>query len=149
MRPPLIVVLSLVLAACTPAEVTNESDESAQPLASNLAEAGDTEPANGPQLERTAWRAIAQDGAIYTTFLDQGGLYRDFRNGDPWRDGRWGRNDAGQLCFTPKDTSLTGDCWTLRTPGKNGTMRARNGSGLSIRLQQVAYIAPVDPELAE
>lgn len=156
MRPlPILTVpliSALILAACSPADTGNESNEAAPIAADDAADVAEPTPvatpangpANGPDLARTAWRAIAADGAVYTTYLDEGGLYRDFRNGDPWRDGHWSRNDEGRLCFTPTDENLAGDCWKLKKPNNNGVMRATNNANLSIRLQQVTYIAPDD-----
>ena len=151
MRAYSIVVIPLLVAACSPADTGNESNESAAAALEDGIDGGEAEQpgksadlAKSPDLERTAWRAIAADGAVYTTFLDPDGRYRDLRNGDAWRDGNWHRNDDGQLCFTPADENLAGDCWTLKKPNSNGVMRATNNADLSIRLQQVTYIAPDD-----
>ena len=145
MRAYSIVIIPLLLAACSPADMGNQSNESAAAEAESDVDGVEVEqPAKSPDLERTAWRAIAQDGAVFTTFLDENGRYRDFRNGDAWRDGNWRRNDDGQLCFTPTDENLAGECWKLKKPNSSGVMRATNNADLTIKLQQVTYIAPDD-----
>lgn len=145
MRPIPVTLLPIVLAACAPAD--DSGDNSAGTAAES--DAGvetvtTTEPAKAPDLERTAWRVLGQDGAVYITFLDADGLYRDLRNGDPWRNGNWLRDDAGKLCFTPADEALTGECWKLKKPNTNGVMRASNDADKTIKLQQVTYVAPDD-----
>lgn len=142
MRPFPMIMLPLLLASCAPADEGNEAGEGAIVSVEDSGGSTDEGAGTAPDLERTAWRAEGADGAIYITYLDADGLYRDFRNGDPWRDGNWLRNDAGKLCFTPANEALTGDCWTLKKPNTKGVMRTNNGAGLSIKLQQVTYVAP-------
>lgn len=97
-------------------------------------------------MVNTAWRVIGEDGAIYTTFFDPDGHYRDIRNGEPWHDGGWERIDDQRLCFTPSDEALAGACWRLGKHKKNGTMRVTSEEGREVLLQQVTYLAPADPE---
>ena len=91
----------------------------------------------------TAWRALAADGARYTTYLDQDGTYRDLRNGDPWQTGSWTYSkDEGDklLCFTPDSENGAERCW--RPERMNGdTMRARSGD-TEIELTRVEYAPP-------
>ena len=104
---------------------------------------------------RTAWRIEDSDGARYTTYLDDGGRYRDFRNGDLWHVGSWEVDDEGRLCLSPEQDaagresgaddaqgSQTSFCWTPRGMDGDGGMIIKASSGKRVRLQQVDYEAP-------
>lgn len=140
----------LVLAGCNaPAD---QPAEESTPAAEATAEADAAEAAESPEatptpeelaLVNTAWRVTGEDGAIYTTFFDAEGAYRDTKNGDPWADGAWERLADGRLCFEPSDEGRTGACWTLGKHKKDGTMRVTDDSGREVLLQQVTYLAPV------
>ena len=107
---------------------------------------------------RTAWRVEDEDGARYTTFLDDGGRYRDLRNGDPWHSGSWEVDAENQLCLTPDTDDETGSegaaetaqepsegprsCWNPRGMDGDGGMIVQASSGKRVRLQQVDYRAP-------
>ena len=155
-----------VLAACSPDTPENEV---AAGSALEVAEAGAASAeSEGPALNgedlpsdfaRTAWRVEDEDGARYTTYLDEGGVYRDLRNGDPWHSGSWEVDEDGRLCLTPEtdDTASTDageedtaprTCWTPRGMDGDGGMIVQASSGKRVRLQQVDYRAP-DSEDAE
>ena len=94
----------------------------------------------------TAWRAVAADGARYTTYLDADGTYRDLRNGDPWQTGSWTYSVVERdkrLCFIPEPDSGIERCWE---PGRmsGGKMKATNDDGVSIELERVDYRPPAD-----
>ncbi|MEX0341943.1 MAG: hypothetical protein AB3N06_05105, partial [Erythrobacter sp.] len=98
----------------------------------------------------TAWRAVAADGARYTTFLDPDGTYRDLRNGDHWQTGSWtysGDTQGRILCFTPSDENGVELCWEPdRMSGD--TLRAESDSGVTIELERVEYVLPDDADTA-
>lgn len=133
----------LALTACSPAGDTGGDT----PDIADSATPPTGEPA--PQIfAATAWRAVAEDGARYTTQLDPGGTYRDFRNGDPWQTGNWTFSDGEQgklLCFVPEAESGIKRCWE---PGRmsGGNMRATSDSGTVIELERVDYEPPVSDD---
>lgn len=128
---------------------SQSAEETADPAA---AESGSAEAAtdatgdgeNTMQLAETGWRIVGQDGAVYTTFLDNDGTYRDLKNGEPFEQGKWERRADGELCYTPDAEDRAGECWTLETPDSDGTMRATSDSDLTIEARQVTYIAPAE-----
>lgn len=98
---------------------------------------------------RTAWRIEDADGARYTTYLDDGGRYRDFRNGDLWHSGSWEVDDEGRLCLTPEADETSDDtapvtCWSPRGMDGDSGMIVQASSGKRVRLQQVEYRAAED-----
>ena len=132
---------ALALSACSPTEDTGgDVPDAADPAASPS-----DEPA--PQIfAATAWRAVAEDGARYTTQLDPDGTYRDLRNGDPWQVGSWTYSDGEQgklLCFTPGDENGIERCWEPERM-RGDTMRATSDSGTTIELERVDYEPPLD-----
>jgi len=132
---------ALALSACSPTEDTGgDVPDAADPAASPS-----DEPA--PQIfAATAWRAVAEDGARYTTQLDPDGTYRDLRNGDPWQVGSWTYSDGEQgklLCFTPGDENGIERCWEPERM-RGDTMRATSDSGTTIELERVDYEPPSD-----
>lgn len=114
-------------------EATVEPAEQETPVA--------TAGASGVALANSAWRVSGEDGAIYTSFLDADGGYRDLKNGDPWQDGTWERLADGRLCFMPSDEGRAGDCWTLGKEKADGALPATSDAGRKVRLQRVTYIA--------
>ena len=129
-------VAAALVAGCAPEDSANSQ--------SSMATDVSTEPTADPAPEvfaATAWRAIAEDGARYTTYLDPDGTYRDLRNGDPWQSGSWSYSDSEQgkiLCFSPAEENGIERCWEpVRMTGK--TMRAEGDSGRSIELERVDY----------
>lgn len=138
--------LAALLAACTPAD--SGADE-----AETTAEATPTDtPSDDPAPEvfaATAWRATAEDGARYITYLDADGTYRDIRNGDPWQTGSWTYDAASGtklLCFTPDDENGVQRCWK---PGaiSGDTMEATSDSGKRIALDRMEYQAPAEDDV--
>ena len=138
-------IAATLLAGCSaPGEDSAPSIDPASDTA-----ALDVEPESAPTPDHfygTAWRAIADDGARYVTYLDAGGTYRDLRNGDLWQEGAWSHDEGpeGQvLCFTPDEENGVERCWT---PGRitDGSMIATNAAGRRIELEQVPYDLPED-----
>ena len=137
-----IAIASLLTLSCTQAE-----DDASSPESSPSSDAGDTEnsgTAPPDHLEGTAWQAVAEDGARYVTYLDEGGTYRDLRNGDPFQDGGWTYTEsetARHLCFTPNDEDGVETCWE---PGrqKDDTLIMTGTDGRRVELRSVAYEAP-------
>ncbi|TMM48397.1 hypothetical protein [Qipengyuania marisflavi] len=133
---------ALLLAGCAPpvddAPVAEDTDAAV--------EAVPTPDQPLPEIyAQTAWRSAAEDGARYTTYIDEDGSYRDLRNGDPWQQGNWTYDTSGKkrLCFTPEDEGAATTCWK---PGRmdGDTMYATGPRGRRIALEQVDYIAPED-----
>ena len=142
MRSIPVLALALTLAACA-------GSEEADPPAAEQANAdAPQQPAEekdeSVRMAETAWRVVGEDGAIYTTFFDPGGVYRDFKNGEPLQSGTWERREDGRLCFTPESEELGGECWTNDELDTDGTMRTTSDSGRTIELRQVTYIAPAE-----
>ncbi|GMM92043.1 hypothetical protein [Qipengyuania sp. MTN3-11] len=96
------------------------------------------------EFVNTAWRAIAEDGARYTTFLDEGGRYRDLRNGDPWQEGGWEIDSQGQICFLPDAEGAVLRCWHPDRMQSAERMIASSDNGMRIRLERVDYSPPAD-----
>lgn len=142
MRNFLIASLALAAMACTPAE-----EEPATEGEAPAAEASG-KPVEGPAPEvfaGTAWRSTAEDGARFTTYLDEDGTYRDIRNGDQWQTGTWRYVEAGPLlCFIPDGDDVAETCWK---PGKmrGDTMVATDADDRRIELERVEY-APIAEE---
>lgn len=129
----------LALAACAPPEESGGSDSAAP------AETASTEtptPSANVPLSESGWLTVGEDGAVYTTFLDAGGTYRDFRNGSPMQSGTWARREDGRLCFVPEAVDRVGACWRTGKVSEDGTMRATNSQGRAIELKRVTYLAP-------
>lgn len=159
MRCTPLVAFIMLLAACNPAQDA-ATNETAVQLAPGGEAAGAASASDSPQgtdagedagpspeelaLVNTAWRVSGEDGAIYTTFFDPEGKYRDLKNGEPWHDGTWERVDDGRLCFTPSDEDRTPACWALGKHRKNGTMRVTSEEGREVMLQQITYLAPAE-----
>lgn len=93
------------------------------------------------QFQGTAWRASSEEGARYTTYINDDGTYRDLRNGDPYQTGTWRFGDARELCFTPDETGHTGACWK---PGflSNGILPMTREDGHRIEVRQIQYLPP-------
>ena len=144
MRTILSPFLALLAVACSqpeePAPVaTGEAD----------AQAGEA-PSERPAPEvfaGTAWRAISEDGARFTTYLDSDGTYRDLRNGDEWQVGNWRYDvEAGALlCFAPESENAAETCWK---PGKmrGEKLDATDADGRRIELHKVEYVPPAEED---
>lgn len=161
---PVLAATLMLLASCTPPQDTGDPAGGADggPQGGNAGSAPDggsegsasdseaeapAEPsANDLAMINTAWRVTGEDGAVYTTYFDPEGRYRDTKNGEPWHEGAWERLADGRLCFTPDDQDRSGACWALGERKADGTMRARRDDGREIELQQVTYLAPAAAE---
>lgn len=102
------------------------------------------------EFSRTAWRARDESGALYTTFLDPAGRYRDIRNGDPWQQGAWEYDAEDRICFTPDAEDSLAQCWRPERMDEGGHMIVTSGSGRRVQLESVEYRrpeAPVEDEL--
>ncbi len=141
---------ALMMGACTPQESADTGADSGADETGAAVPAASSGAPPPDQFSGTAWRAIAEDGARYTTYLDAGGRYRDLRNGDPWHSGGWTFNDIdGQvLCFTPDGERAEQSCWMPDTIDGD-TLYASNRAGRRIELRQVDYVAPAVDETAE
>ena len=118
-------------------------------------DAGEPASASGPSSEgtelspeslvmaETAWLSVSEEGAVFTTFLDPDGRYRDLRDGQIVHTGSWEQNASSELCFSPD--SGAGACWKHGAPGLDGVMRATNGVGRSIEVKRITYTPRADP----
>lgn len=134
-----------VIAALTLCAACSAPEEEGETPTGQATEAGATAsedaPAERVALSGTAWRVEGEDGAIYTTYLDADGTYRDFKNGEPLQDGSWEELSEKRLCFSPSSEEARGECWDREPQDSDGTMRATSDSGLTVELRQVTYIA--------
>ena len=139
MRNFLIAGLALAAMACTPAEEAPAAETEAPEGEAS----GKPEERPAPEVfARTAWRAVGEDGARFTTYLDEDGTYRDLRNGDDWQSGTWRYVEAGPLlCFIPEGDDVAETCWK---PGKmrGETMVATDADDRRIELEKVDYVPP-------
>lgn len=101
------------------------------------------------EFSRTAWRARDESGALYTTFLDPAGRYRDLRNGDPWQQGAWEYDEENRICFTPDAGASLGQCWHPERMDEGGRMLVTSASGRRVRLESVEYRRPETPAESE
>lgn len=99
-----------------------------------------------PQFAGTAWRTNGEDGAVFSTYLDEDGTYRDMKNGQPLQQGSWEALEGDRICFTPDAEDRSGECWETEVPDANGTMRATSDKGRTIELRRIAYVAPGEGE---
>ena len=116
------------------------ASSSAPDAAPNGASPEQTSPPESLAIAQTAWLSVSTDGAVFVTFLDADGRYRDTRDGAVVYSGRWEQTPGGQLCFTP-DNGI-GGCWTYGGPGRDGVMQASGDIGRTIELKSVAYAPP-------
>ena len=143
-----------LLAACTfggEAEPAGELVAEGQPANAGREPAVDDDislqslPLEPIEMAETAWAANDNDGAIYTTFIDPDGAYRDFRDGRPHQIGSWDMPGENRLCFQP-DNAPQGDagrtCWTVRPPGEDGAMIAIGKDSMRVTIRQIEYVAP-------
>lgn len=145
---------ALLLAGCTmggEAEPAEEATPTGQPedAGSDRADGDETAkrvpPAEPIEMAGTAWAANDNDGAIYTTFIDADGAYRDFRDGRPHQIGAWDMPGNNRLCFLP-DNAPAGDadrsCWTVSLPADDGAMVAIGSGNREVTIRQIEYVAP-------
>lgn len=144
--------LSAMLAAlCILATMSACTDTTGDPAGADPALTGSEAPEAEPddasadlpsEFIRTAWRVVARDGARYVTYLDAGNRYRDFRNGDPWQEGRWETDSSDRLCFLPEAKGAVLRCWRPDRMQGEGVMIAASGDGRRIRLERADYSPP-------
>lgn len=141
-RIPALLIASLLAASCVKtAEEGEEAD--ASPAASGAADASSEEGAPPESLGGTAWRADAEDGARFVTYLDEDGSYRDLRNGDAYQTGSWTYAEGARgmmLCFTPEEEAGIETCWE---PGRReeDKMIVTGPDGKRVELTSVGYVA--------
>lgn len=124
-----------LLVACAEAD-SEAQGEDAAPQATDEPELS----AESLVMAQTAWLSVTADGEVFTTYLDPDGRYRDLHEGEVRYSGTWKQNDTRNLCFTPDDGE--GSCWTHKSPGLDGMMRATNRAGRAIEVRRVAYEPP-------
>ncbi|WP_407875644.1 hypothetical protein [Qipengyuania nanhaisediminis] len=92
----------------------------------------------------TAWLTVGTDGAVQTTFVDEDGRYRDFRNSEPFGQGSWEQRPDGTICFEPD--SGTGACWEIEPDGSETDIFATDSEGRRIDIKRITYAPPQDDE---
>ena len=117
----------------------SEPDESAPAPPSDQSADGTELSPESLVMAETAWLSVSEDGAVYTTFLDPDGRYRDLRDGQIVHTGSWEQNASSELCFSPDDGM--GACWEHGSPGLDGVMRATNRAGRAIEVKRITYTA--------
>lgn len=120
--------------------------QAADPFAARSPAGAEPEPAPTASpapddFTNTAWRSTAENGTVFVTYLDQGGTYRDLRNGDPYQTGTWEYGDNGQLCLTPDLPEAQGGCWT---PGqmRGGDLLSLRSDDKRIQVRRITYEPP-------
>lgn len=137
----IVPLLCVVVAACAPGAEGSTGDSGA---GSAEAQSGEG-PGSGAEIEvmlnaDTAWLSVGRDGSVQTTFLDAGGRYRDFRNGEAADSGSWEQRPDGSICFAP-DAGL-GACWATETSENDGTAIVVNETGTRVAIKRITYTAP-------
>ena len=132
------------IAGCAPAQdpATDAGEEDAVQSASNDASTDET-----LLMADTAWLSVGSDGSVQTTFLDTGGRYRDFRNGEAADAGSWASRPDGSICFTPEGG--LGDCWTSGKLEDDGSTIVTSAGGKRVAIKRITYIAPPSDDDAE
>jgi hypothetical protein len=149
LRGATVMTVLLAAAACTPADKTAgagdvEMTAQAEEGEESALQDSDVQADLPAEFIRTAWRIVSEDGARYTTYLDEDGRYRDFRNGDPWQEGTWETDSEDRLCFLPEAEGAVLRCWHPdRMQGAN-RMIASSDNGQRIRLDRADYSPPED-----
>ena len=136
---------AIALASCTGAEEGAPADgggsgDAVADAASEIALSGEETIA----MAGTAWLSVGTDGAVQRTLIDEGGRYRDIRNGELFGEGSWEQRPDGKVCFEP-DTGL-GACWQTESADADGTVIATNDDDRRIELKRVTYTAPETAE---
>ena len=140
-RHILPILASIALISCAESADTSSTDgggsgDAVAEAASEIAQAGEETIA----MAGTAWLSVGTDGAVQTTLIDEGGRYRDIRNGELFGEGGWQQRPDGRVCFEP-DTGL-GACWQTESGDQDGTVIAINDDDRRIELKRVTYTAP-------
>lgn len=146
-------ILALALAACSQPQADGEEASPAPDAeavgepGAQLAEAAQPAESNRPdppeKFLRTAWRVVGEDGARYTTYLDEEGTYRDLKNGEMWQSGTWTRSEGdASICLTPDVEDAGTMCWTpVRMDGERA-MIVESDAQRTVRLERVDYRFP-------
>ncbi|MEM1195591.1 MAG: hypothetical protein AAGH57_05760 [Pseudomonadota bacterium] len=132
---------ALALMACS--DPSSSSDTANAPTDPATNASGELSP-ESLEMAQTAWLSVSDDGAVYTTFLDPDGRYRDMQGGALAYTGAWEQGAARELCFTPDKGA--GSCWSHGAPGLDGVMRATSSAGRAIALKRIAYVPPPAPK---
>ena len=140
MRMPMatLILVPAMLGACAVEETPSAPADSEVP-----GETSDTSQLPA-KFAGTAWRSLAEDGARYTTYLDQDGQYRDLRNGDAYQAGTWAYatgERGGELCFDPEGENTKSTCWRPDRM-KDDMLIVRGPGDRRIQLERVDYIIP-------
>lgn len=148
-RISLAALLFAILPACSQQNSTTEDLAAEAAGAGGAAQATEElvedDPSELPsEFARTAWRVTAENGARYTTYLDEGGRYRDYRNGDPWQTGSWETDSEDRLCFLPDPEGGVLRCWHPDRMQSDDRMIASNADDKRIRLERADYSPPAD-----
>ncbi|MGB3469232.1 MAG: hypothetical protein WBA51_00235 [Erythrobacter sp.] len=128
---------ALSLAACAPEGGSDSSDAAAS------SDEGSDESAAPPErlaMAETAWLSVSRDGAVFTTYLDRDGRYRDLRAGAVAFAGTWEQNAEGRICFEPDAGNRA--CWEHGAPDKSGSVRMTASDGRAIIVKRVTYTMP-------
>lgn len=133
---------ALAVVACAPAEEGGSAEVEPPAANESSGDASDAPISNDMAMAETGWLTVGEDGAVYTTFLDSGGTYRDFRNGALEQSGTWERREDGRLCFLPEGASASDACWRIGKLEDDGSMRVTNGDDRTIEVKRVSYRAP-------
>lgn len=133
-----VICAGLALSSCD-AAVEDAGDSSPTSEATDEASA---ENSSTVTFSETGWLVVGQDGAVYTTMLDSDGTYRDFRNGEALYTGEWEKRNDDEVCFTPQEEGLAGDCWTLGSTESDGTVRATDSNDRAVDLRKISYVGP-------
>lgn len=132
-----------VLTACSAQTAEEEAAAEQEVVGEETATAGG-KAAEPREFAGTAWRSMAEDGARFVTYIDEGGTYRDLRNGDPFQQGAWTWNADGfsrKLCFTPKAEGGVERCWSV-SPVEDGVMIVTGLDDKQVELERVDYVLP-------
>lgn len=147
----LLACAALCMTACSAPEesadgpaAAEDTTDAAAATEGNAGETVSSDEAPLANLERTAWRVDGEDGSVYTTYLDDDGTYRDFKNGEPLQRGTWEEVSAGRICFEPAEEDKRGECWDNEALAKDGTMRTTSDSDKTVELRRVTYVGPND-----
>lgn len=133
--------IAFLLAACSAGSDGTGADTGDAGAGGDAGSDTGGEQSGGPvAVAGTAWLTVGTDGAVQTTFLDAGGRYRDFRNGEPLFEGTWEQRPEGSVCFQPDNG--VGACWELGRPESDGTLIATNGEDRRIEIKRITYTAP-------
>ena len=131
----LALALSALVAGCA-----GEETAEAEPATTSDAAPDTASSSENMEMAQTAWLTVSEDGEVFTTYLDADGRYRDKRRGEIVYGGTWEQSGSDELCFTPD--AGTGGCWTHKSPGLDGVMRATDADGRAIEVKKVTYTAP-------